>query len=78
MQMGGSLLASIREKNRLLAEHLCARGRTHQQFFYVTTWATSIRPRCGCPLPTLTLERHGLSRVLSLPPDRDWVSFQHR
>ena len=70
-QLGRSLLASVREKNRLLAEHLCpADQRIHG---FLTSYLGESRPngKSWLPADSLILERHGLARVLSIPPDSD-------
>ncbi|MDP6794470.1 MAG: hypothetical protein QF721_00210 [Verrucomicrobiota bacterium] len=64
------LLANLREKNRLLAEHHCPADARIQAFLDRTLEG------CGCGIPrlptnALQLEHHGLARTLSLPPDTD-------
>lgn len=67
------LLANLREKNRLLAEHHCPTDARIQAFLDRTLEG------CGCEIPrlptnALQLEHHGLARTLSLPPDSDSYS----
>jgi hypothetical protein len=62
-------LALSREKDRALARHLCPIDQRIQNFLY-----DHLEPHCDVPrLPatTLVLDRPGLARVLSLPPDAD-------
>ncbi len=62
-------LALSREKDRALARHLCPVDQRIQNFLY-----DHLETHCEVPrLPsiTLVLDRPGLARVLSLPPDSD-------
>lgn len=62
-------LAVSREKDRALARHLCPIDQRIQNFLY-----DQLESHCDVPrLPgtTLVLDRPGLARVLSLPPDAD-------
>lgn len=63
------LLALNREKNRLLSNHLCPADQRIQNFLYEYLEDSSVCPRL--PSRTLVLDRYGLARLLSLPPDRD-------
>jgi len=65
------LLASYREKSRLLAEYLCPADRRIQAFLdrYLAEVWRERAPRL--PAETLVLHRHGLARELSLPPGID-------
>lgn len=70
------LLANLREKNRLLAEHHCPADARIQAFLDRTL------DGCGCVIPrlptnALQLEHHGLARTLSLPPDRDSYTSEY-
>lgn len=65
----GGLMALHREKDRLLAEHLCPADTRIQNFL-----GDYLKGEAGVPrLPnrTFVLDRHGLARQLSLPPDKD-------
>ncbi|HET7626004.1 MAG TPA: hypothetical protein VFM25_12145, partial [Verrucomicrobiae bacterium] len=63
-----SLIAQYREKERLLANHLCPADHRIQTFLYDYLQDLPV-PRL--PLHTLVLDRPGMARALSLPVDRD-------
>jgi len=63
------MLALNREKDRLLSNHLCPVDQRIQNFLYDTLDGVTVVPRL--PERTFVLDRHGLARALSLPPDRD-------
>lgn len=65
----GGLMALNREKDRLLASHLCPVDHRIQNFLYDYLQDVVEVPRL--PNHTFVLDRHGLARLLSLPPDRD-------
>lgn len=65
----GGLLALNREKDRLLAKHLCPADHRIQNFLY--DYLQDAVPVPRLPNHTFVLDRHGLARLLSLPPDRD-------
>ncbi len=62
-------LALSREKDRALSRHLCPVDQRIQNFFYEHLEGLCEVPRL--PGNTLVLDRPGLARVLSLPPDAD-------
>lgn len=64
-----SFVARSREKDRLLASHLCPPDARIQTFLYDYLGDAVVPPRL--PGQTLLLDRPGLARVASLPPDRD-------
>lgn len=66
------LLALNREKDRLLSKHLCPVDQRIQNFLYDYLEDTGLGPRL--PGRTLVLDRYGLARLLSIPPDRDRFS----
>ncbi|HUA36836.1 MAG TPA: hypothetical protein VMA35_00395 [Candidatus Sulfopaludibacter sp.] len=66
--MVSSLIAQYREKERLLANHLCPADQRIQTFLY--DYLQDV-PVTKLPLRTLTLDRPGMARALSLPVDRD-------
>ena len=68
----GGLMALHREKDRLLAKHLCPADTRIQNFLYDCLQDEVEVPRL--PNQTFVLDRHGLARQLSLPPDRDEFS----
>lgn len=65
------LLQSYREKNRLLASHLCPADRRIQSFLgrYLEDLELDRVPQL--PTQTFILDRHGLARELSVPIDSD-------
>ena len=72
LAMAESLLSSTREKSRLLAEHRCpADQHIHEFLEHYLGDAVRDPSRVRIPSRTLVLDRHGLARALSLPPDRD-------
>ena len=68
----GGLMALHREKDRLLAKHLCPADARIQNFLYDYLQDAVEVPRL--PNQTFALDRHGLARQLSLPPDKDEFS----
>src|SRR5258708_24300294 len=66
-----TLVAQYREKERLLATHLCPADHRVQTFLY--DYLQDV-PVVKLPLRTLTLDRPGMARLLSLPVDRDEFS----
>ena len=73
LSLGESLLANFKEKNRLLKDHLCPVDARIHDFLaaYLGEHAKEVGGRTFVPSSTMILERHGLSRVLSIPPDND-------
>lgn len=69
-----SLLSSLREKNRLLSAHRSAIDQRIENFLQAHFGDAPINSPLTLPHPTLCLDRHGLARQLSLPPDRDEFS----
>ncbi len=65
-----SLLASLREKNRLLSGHRAAIDIRIEKFLNDHFGDAPIDAPLTLPHPTLTLDRHGIARLLSLPADR--------
>ncbi len=63
-----SFVARSREKDRLLASYLCPPDARIQTFLYDYLGDAVVPPRL--PAQTLILDRPGLARVASLPPDR--------
>jgi hypothetical protein len=62
------LIAQYREKERLLANHLCPADGRIQTFLF--DYLQEV-PVTRLPSRTLVLDRPGMARVLSLPVDRD-------
>ena len=71
LQMGGSLLQSVAEKNRLLSKHLCPADQRIQDYLARLLGDVTPQERIWVPTSSLILERHGMARTLSLPPDAD-------
>ncbi|MDH3431051.1 MAG: hypothetical protein OEQ14_13695, partial [Gammaproteobacteria bacterium] len=71
LQMGDSLLQSVAEKNRLLRGHLCPVDQRIQDYLGGLFSGLDIEERMWVPTNPLILERHGMARALSLPPDAD-------
>lgn len=67
----GSLLSSLREKNRLLSEHRPAVDQRIENFLSDHFADESIAAPLRLPHPSLCLDRHGMARLLSLPADRN-------
>ena len=63
------LMALNREKDRLLSNHLSPVDQRIQNFIYEYLEDTTLSPRL--PTRSFVLDRYGLARALSLPPDRD-------
>src|SRR5881628_2501858 len=59
-----ALVAQYREKERLLASHFCPADQRIQTFLY--DYLQDV-PVAKLPARTLTLDRPGMARVLSLP-----------
>ncbi len=68
----GGLMAINRERDRLLARYLCPVDQRIQNFLHDYLQDAVEVPRL--PGHTFVLDRHGLARLLSLPPDRDEFS----
>ncbi len=64
-------LALSREKDRALARHLCPVDQRIQNFLYDHLEAGTDGEVPRLPVTTLVLDRRGLARVLSLPPEAD-------
>jgi hypothetical protein len=64
-----SFIARAREKDRLLSGHLCAPDARIQSFLYDYLGEVIVTPKL--PSQTLVLDRPGIARVASLPPDKD-------
>ena len=65
-----TLIEHFREKDRLLSSHLCPADKRIQDF--LDSYLSDIDETTErLPSNTFILDRHGLSRVLSLPVDKD-------
>jgi phosphoenolpyruvate carboxykinase (diphosphate) len=70
--MAVSFLSHHRETKRLLADYLCPADQRIQDFLNAHLAGTGCCP--VLPGQTFILDRHGLARALSLPPDQDEFS----
>ncbi|MEO0794279.1 MAG: hypothetical protein AAFX93_03900 [Verrucomicrobiota bacterium] len=75
MRLAKGILAQYQEQTRLLAGHLSPVDQRAQDFIdrYLEELPPS-EPRPRLPHSTLCLDRHGLARVLSVPPEQDEFS----
>ena len=71
LSLSRSLLANYQEKSRLLVKHLCPADKAIDGFLRSYLGADLAGPDPLVPASTFTLDRAGLARVLSLPPDKD-------
>ncbi|MBL6922151.1 MAG: hypothetical protein ISR39_08290 [Akkermansiaceae bacterium] len=69
LDLGRSLLASFQEKNRLLSDYLCPVDQAIHD--YLANLLGDTETPALVPSGALVLERHGIGRMLSLPPDQD-------
>jgi len=68
-ELATALLLHHRETDRLLADYLCPADQRIQSF--LDDYLRGISAPVKLPGHTFVLDRHGLARVMSLPPDRD-------
>ncbi|GAA5115858.1 hypothetical protein JIN84_19875 [Luteolibacter yonseiensis] len=76
LDLGRSLIANFQEKTRLLSDYLCPADQSIDAFLRDYLGEEIVRevfPDGMHLLPTspLMVERHGIARMLSLPPDED-------
>ncbi len=71
LQLGSTLLRSVEEKNRLLKEYLCPADQRIQNYLKNLFKKHGVKDQIWVPTDTLILERHGMARCLSLPPNAD-------
>jgi len=71
LSLSRSLLANYQEKSRLLVKHLCPADKAIDGFLRAYLGADLAGHEPLVPATTFTLDRAGLARVLSLPPDKD-------
>ena len=71
LSLSRSLLANYQEKSRLLVKHLCPADKAIDAFLRSYLGAELVGNEPLVPASTFTLDRAGLARVLSLPPDQD-------
>jgi hypothetical protein len=77
LQIAKPLLRNHYEKERLLGKHLCPADARIQSFLdaYLADCSAGGAPRL--PASTFILDRPGLARAMSLPPDADVFSSQY-
>ncbi len=72
LEIGKSLLSSVKAKDRLLSDYLCPVDRHIHEYLSGFFAAQGVKVEGALvPARTFILERHGLARALSLPPDSD-------
>lgn len=76
LELGRSLIANFQEKSRLLADHLCPGDAAIDGFlrgYLGEELVEEVFPKGTALVPRvpLQLERHGIARMLSMPPDQD-------
>ncbi|MFD2255106.1 hypothetical protein ACFSSA_00320 [Luteolibacter algae] len=76
LDLGRSLIANFQEKSRLLSDYLCPVDHSIDAFlrsYLGDEIINEVFPEHQSLLPAgaLITERHGISRMLSLPPDKD-------
>lgn len=69
LTMGQFLFSRYQEQLRLLSDYLCPADRRIQSF--LDRYLAGNGPVPKLPNRTFVLDRHGLARILSLPPDAD-------
>jgi phosphoenolpyruvate carboxykinase (diphosphate) len=76
LDLGRSLIANFQEKTRLLSDYLCPADASIEAFlrdYLGEELVSELFPDGAHLLPPapLVMERHGIARMLSLPPDQD-------
>jgi phosphoenolpyruvate carboxykinase (diphosphate) len=72
LELGKSLLATAKAKDRLLADYMCPVDKHIHQFVDRFFKAHGIEEnQSWLPRQSFVLDRHGIARALSIPPDRD-------
>jgi phosphoenolpyruvate carboxykinase (diphosphate) len=72
ISLSKSLLANYQEQSRLLSDYLCPADRRIQNFVYDYVGEVDLDAPFRLPGRTFVLDRTGLARILSLPPDADY------
>jgi len=72
ISLSKSLLANYQEQSRLLSDYLCPADRRIQNFLYDYVGEVDMDAPFRLPGKTFVLDRPGLARILSLPPDADY------
>ncbi|MEO5913381.1 MAG: hypothetical protein ABIS50_04055 [Luteolibacter sp.] len=76
LDLGRSLIANLQEKNRLLSDYLCPADASIDDYlrdYLGAEIVAEVFPDKAHLLPAspLMMERHGIARMLSIPPDQD-------
>ncbi|RJP66331.1 MAG: hypothetical protein C4539_11600 [Ignavibacteriales bacterium] len=71
VELANNLIANHIEKNRLLSNYLCPVDQRIQDFLDSYLDDIKLEEKIRIPANTFLLDRHGLARVLSIPPDKD-------
>lgn len=71
VELAHDLIENFKEKNRLLATYLCPVDRRIQDFLDSYLKDLPLKDKITLPTETLILDRYGLARELSLPPDKN-------
>jgi hypothetical protein len=76
LDLGRSLIANFQEKTRLLVDYLCPADAAIDAFLHDYLGEELVKSVFGerkalIPAGALTAERHGIARMMSLPPDQD-------
>ncbi|MCU7495030.1 MAG: hypothetical protein HF314_03765 [Ignavibacteria bacterium] len=70
IEIARDLIANHQEKNRLLSNYLCPADQRVQNFLDHYLSDLKLEEPIRLPANTFMLDRHGIARVLSLPPDK--------
>lgn len=76
LELGRCLIANFQEKTRLLSDYLCPVDAAIDSFLHDYLGEDLVSEVFGerkqlLPVGALVMERHGIARMLSLPPDKD-------
>lgn len=76
LDLGRSLIANFQEKTRLLSDYLCPVDAAIDDFLHAYLGEDLVKEVFAdrnhlLPMDALVAERHGIARMLSLPPDED-------
>ena len=76
LDLGRSLIANFQEKSRLLSDYLCPVDAAIDDFLHADLGDETVSKvfparKHLVPVGALVAERHGIARMLSLPPDED-------
>ncbi|HQG39627.1 MAG TPA: hypothetical protein PLV76_01915, partial [Spirochaetales bacterium] len=69
LNIANDMIANYREKNRLLGNYLPPCDLRIQEFLDAYFHDLSENERPTLPAQTVTLDRYGMARIMSLPPD---------